>query len=90
MPALVEGVDVEVRLERDAERVPRVRVPREAVQQEQRRSALAAPVEQVEAETLTEKLRSIGCRRFMATLSRAFGPGIKRAPQMSWLFGDLA
>src|SRR5206468_2999328 len=33
--ALVEGEDVKMRLQRDAERVPGVRVPREAVQEEQ-------------------------------------------------------
>ena len=45
MAALVEGVDVEVRLERDAQRVPRMGVPGEAVQQQERRAALPAPVE---------------------------------------------
>ena len=48
--ALVERVDVEVRLQRDAERVPRVGVSGEAVQEQERRPALAAPVEAVEPE----------------------------------------
>ena len=74
MSALVEGVDVKVRLQRDAEGVPGVRVPGEAVQEEQRRSALAAPVEQVEPETLDGEVRSIGRKRFMADLIARFGP----------------
>src|SRR5262249_39689306 len=45
--ALVQGVDVEVRLERDAQRVPRVGVPAEAVQEEERGALLSAPVEGV-------------------------------------------
>ena len=50
--ALVDGVHVEVRLERDAERVPGVGVAGEAVQEQQRCAAVAAPVEDVEAQTL--------------------------------------
>jgi len=50
--ALVHGVDVEMRLERDAQRVPRVRVPGEAVQQQQRRAPLTAPVEDVESQAV--------------------------------------
>ena len=49
---LVERPDVEVRLERDRERVPRVGVPREAVEQQQMRAALAAPVEDAQLETV--------------------------------------
>jgi hypothetical protein len=50
--ALVERPDVEVRLERDGERVPRVGVPREAVEQQEMRAALAAPVENAQLETV--------------------------------------
>ena len=45
----VERVDMEVRLERDAEGVPGVRVPGEAVEQEQWGAPFPAPVEHVEA-----------------------------------------
>jgi hypothetical protein len=46
---LVEGVDVEVRLERDAERIPGVSVTGEPVQEQQGGASLAAPVEQMKA-----------------------------------------
>src|SRR5207244_2805146 len=47
--ARVERHHVEVRLQRDGERVPGVSVAGEAVQQQQRRAAVAAPVQQVQA-----------------------------------------
>src|SRR5216117_3630388 len=47
--ARVERHHVEVRLQRDGERVPGVGVAGEAVQQQQRRAAVAAPVQQVQA-----------------------------------------
>ena len=47
--ALVERQDVEVGLERKAQRVPRVRVAREAVEEQERRASLAAPVEEMQA-----------------------------------------
>src|SRR5262249_58034599 len=50
--ALVEREDAKVRLQRNGQRVPRVGVAGEAVQQEQRGPALAAPVEEVEPEVL--------------------------------------
>jgi peptide/nickel transport system substrate-binding protein len=50
--ALIERVDVEVGLERDAQGIPRVRVAREAVQEQQRRAAFAAPVEQMQPQTV--------------------------------------
>jgi len=50
--ALIEGVDVEVWLERDAQGVPRVRVSREAVQEQQRCPTFAAPVEQMEPQAV--------------------------------------
>ena len=50
--ALVQRIDVEVRLERDAQRVPGMRVPGEAVQEEQRRAALPAPVQAVQAQAI--------------------------------------
>ena len=43
VPALVEGVHVEVRLQRDAERIPRVGMTREPVQEEERRTAPCPP-----------------------------------------------
>ena len=52
--ALVHRVDVEVGLERDAERVPGVRVPGEAVQEEERRAAAAAPVQDVEPQAVDD------------------------------------
>src|SRR3989475_12816007 len=45
MTPLVEGVDVKVGLQRDAERVPRVRMSREPVQEQERRATVAAPVD---------------------------------------------
>ena len=56
MPALVQRVDVEVRLQREAQRVPGVRVAGEAVQQQQRGAALAAPVQGAQAETLDDEV----------------------------------
>ena len=50
MTALVERVDVKVRLQREAEGVPGVRVPREPVQEQERRAIAATPVEDVEPE----------------------------------------
>jgi hypothetical protein len=50
--ALVERPDVEVRLERDRERVPRVGVPREAVEQQEMGASLAAPVEDAQLEAV--------------------------------------
>ncbi len=54
MAALVERVHVEVGLERDAERVPGVRVAREAVQEHERRAVAAAPVEDVEPQAVDD------------------------------------
>src|SRR5262249_40144670 len=54
--ALVHRVDVEVRLERDAQRVPGMRVSCEAVQEEERRAPAAAPVEHVELEAVDVEL----------------------------------
>src|SRR5262244_441740 len=52
--ALVHRVDVEMRLQRDAERVPGMRVPRESVQEEERGAIAAAPVEHVELEAVDD------------------------------------
>src|SRR5262245_25500409 len=54
--ALIHRVDVEVRLEGDAERVPGMRVPREAMQEQERRAIAAAPVEHVELETVDDEI----------------------------------
>src|SRR5881628_1904091 len=54
MTALVEGVDVKVGLQRDAERVPRVRMSREPVQEQERRATVAAPVEDVKPQPVDE------------------------------------
>ena len=75
--ALVEGEDVKMRLQRDAERVPGVRVPREAVQEEQRRSSLAAPVEQMQLETLDGERAIDRAQEVHAHLIARFGPRIK-------------
>src|SRR5438094_5433869 len=50
--ARVESVDVKVGLQRDAERVPRVRMPREAVEEQEGRATVAAPVQDVKAQPL--------------------------------------
>src|SRR5262249_33444752 len=52
--ALVHRVDVEVRLERDAEGVPGMRVPRESVEEDERRAIASAPVEHVELEAVDD------------------------------------
>src|SRR5262249_25639371 len=56
VPALVQGVDVEVRLQRDAEGVPGVRVSREAVEQEEWGAVLASPVEHVQLQIFHDAL----------------------------------
>jgi hypothetical protein len=45
-----------MRLERNAERVPGVRVPREAVQEDQGRAAAAAPVQDVEPQAIDDDI----------------------------------
>src|SRR5262245_61380449 len=54
--ALIHRVDVEVWLERDAERVPGMRVPREAMQEQERRAIAPAPVEHVELEAIDDEI----------------------------------
>ena len=56
MAALVDRVHVEMGLQRDAERVPRVRVPREAVQEHERRAVAAAPVQDVEPQAIDDQV----------------------------------
>jgi len=46
-----------VGLERDAERVPRVRMPGEAVQEEERRAIAAAPVEDVKPQPVDPEMK---------------------------------
>ena len=54
--ARIQRVHVEVRLQRDGQRVPRVRVAGEAVQQQQGRSVLAAPVEQAQTAAVDDEI----------------------------------
>src|SRR5947209_19305710 len=54
MTPLVEGVDVKVGLQRDAERVPRVRMSGEPVEERERRATVAAPVEGVKPQPVDE------------------------------------
>ena len=52
MAALVQRIDVEVRLERDAQRVPGMGVSGETVQEEERRAPLATPIQAVQAQAV--------------------------------------
>jgi hypothetical protein len=56
MTALIHRVDVEVGLEGDAEGVPRVRMPREAVQEQERGAVAAAPIEDVQLQAIDHHL----------------------------------
>ena len=55
--ALVERVDVKVRLQREAEGVPGVRVPREPVQEQERRAIAATPVEDVKPQPVDPEMK---------------------------------
>jgi hypothetical protein len=63
--ALVERPDVEVWLEGDRERVPRVGVSRETVEQQEMRAALAAPVEDAQREAVVGDVALVRPKRFM-------------------------
>jgi len=56
MAALVDREHVVMRLERDAEGVPGVRVPREAVQEHEGRTVAAAPVQDVEPQAVDDQV----------------------------------
>ena len=60
---------MEVGLERDAERVPRMGVPGEAVQEQERRPALASPVEAVQPEVLDAEIPVDGAQEVHGVLS---------------------
>ena len=67
---------MEVRLERDAERVPRMGVAGEAVQEQERRAALATPVEAVEPEVIHAEVSVDGAQEIHGILSfRTGGAG---------------
>jgi hypothetical protein len=56
VPALIERHHPEVRLQGNAQRVPCVRVSREAMQEQERHASFAAPVEQVKLQALDDEL----------------------------------
>src|SRR4030095_11807808 len=82
--ALVERVHVEVWLERGAERVPGMGMPGEAMEEQERRAPVTAPVEQVKSQPVDDQRLVHRAQEVHVAQDSRIGPNQRRlAPRRS-------